>query len=381
MKSLETNSGHRHWRHRASGFSLIEMVSVLAIIIVLASISFISLVPVMKQQRVANAYNTALSAMRQARDNAVSQRTSYSVTFATSASPVTNTITVAPMLTTFQGAQSSVTYQLPTDVSFLAQSGLPATAPDGYGSGLAAIDFGYTAHATGGAHDNAVGRDGPHSRMAALQQRGGRLPMAASVIARNGNSRAPKRAEGGFSLLEVVISMAVLTVGLVSLLGVFGLAMASTQTSQQDMIAKQLANEELESIVTARNTSQLGWDDIQNVGSTNCSSGAGSCGIFLVGMNPIYNSGPDGIFGTGDDTSAGEQTLQQPGPDGIYGSADDVKIPLTGFQRKILISPVYDSNGNLVISLRGVNVTVQYATTQANLPKTYVLSSFISQYQ
>jgi type II secretory pathway pseudopilin PulG len=205
--------------------------------------------------------------------------------------------------------------------------------------------------------------------------------MATSVIRRDGNSRTPKRAEGGFSLLEVVISMAVLTVGLVSLLGVFGLAMASTQTSQQDMIAKQLANEELESIVTARNTSQLGWDDIQNVGSANCSSGASSCGIFLVGMNPIYNSGTDGIFGTGDDTTAGEQTLQQPGPDGIYGSADDVKIPLTGFQRKILISPVYDSNGNLVISLRGVNVTVQYATTQANLPKTYVLSSFISQYQ
>ena len=205
--------------------------------------------------------------------------------------------------------------------------------------------------------------------------------MAASIIRHGRNSPAPKRAAGGFSLLEVVISMAVLTVGLVSLLGVFGLAMASTQTSQQDMIAKQLANEELESIVTARNTSQLGWDDIQNLVSTNCSSGASSCGIFLVGMNPIYNSGPDGIFGTGDDTSAGEQTLQQPGPDGIYGSADDVKIPLTGFQRKILISPVYDSNGNLVISLRGVNVTVQYATTQANLPKTYVLSSFISQYQ
>ncbi|HKB99025.1 MAG TPA: prepilin-type N-terminal cleavage/methylation domain-containing protein [Terriglobales bacterium] len=205
--------------------------------------------------------------------------------------------------------------------------------------------------------------------------------MATSVIRRGGDSLTPKRAEGGFSLLEVVISMAVLTVGLVSLLGVFGLAMASTQTSQQDMIAKQLANEELESIVTARNTSQLVWDDIQNVGSTTCSSGASNCGIFLVGMNPIYNSGTDGIFGTGDDTTAGEQTLQQPGPDGIYGSADDVKIPLTGYQRKILISPVYDANGNLVISLRGVNVTVQYATTQANLPKTYVLSSFISQYQ
>jgi len=45
------------------------------------------------------------------------------------------------------------------------------------------------------------------------------------------------------SLLEVVISMAIMTIGLVSLLGVFGIAMAATQDSQQDMIAKQLANE------------------------------------------------------------------------------------------------------------------------------------------
>src|SRR6202158_711334 len=94
MKSLETNAGQR--RHRASGFSLIEMLTVVALIIVLASISFISFVPVMKQQRVTNAYNTTLSAMRQARDNAVSQRTSYSVTFSTTAQP--NTITVSPTL-------------------------------------------------------------------------------------------------------------------------------------------------------------------------------------------------------------------------------------------------------------------------------------------
>ena len=151
MKNLETNAGHRHRRHGASGFSLIEMVSVLAIIIVLASISFISMMPLVKQQRVINGYNTTLSALRQARDNAVSQRTSYRVTFASTTSPVTNTITVAPMLTTFQGVQNTVTYQLPIDVSFVAQSGYPAGAPDGYGTGLLGIDFGYTANGTGGA--------------------------------------------------------------------------------------------------------------------------------------------------------------------------------------------------------------------------------------
>jgi len=181
-----------------------------------------------------------------------------------------------------------------------------------------------------------------------------------------------KQAERGFSLLEVVISMAVLTVGLVSLLGVFGLAMASTQTSQQDMIAKQLANEALESIVTARNTSQVSWSQVQNIANG---------GIFMNGANPIYLAGADGIVGTADDAVAGEQTLTEPGPDGIFGTSDDVYIPLTGYQRTILISPVYDSQGNQVTTLRGVNITVQYTTTQAKLPKTYVLSSFISQYR
>jgi prepilin-type N-terminal cleavage/methylation domain-containing protein len=155
MKSLERNAGHRS--HRASGFSLLEMVSVIAISLVLTVIAVVSLVPVMKQYRVANAYNTTLAAMRQARDNAISQRTSYSVTFSNSVTP--NTIVVAPVLptggTNFQGDQSSVTYKLPTDVFFLAQGAVASTtAPDSggganFGTGANAIDFGYTANGVG----------------------------------------------------------------------------------------------------------------------------------------------------------------------------------------------------------------------------------------
>jgi prepilin-type N-terminal cleavage/methylation domain-containing protein len=145
MKSLETKVGNR--RRRESGFSLIEMLTVVAIVIIMASITFISMVPVMKQYRVANAYNTAIAAMRQARDNAISQRTSYSVTFTHTST--TNTITVTPTLTTFQGDQTTRTYQLPTDVAFLAQTGFPSIGPDGYGTGVNAIDFGYTANGLG----------------------------------------------------------------------------------------------------------------------------------------------------------------------------------------------------------------------------------------
>jgi prepilin-type N-terminal cleavage/methylation domain-containing protein len=199
--------------------------------------------------------------------------------------------------------------------------------------------------------------------------------MDTSMIRRSGKFQVRKPAEEGFSLLEVLISMTILTVGMVSLLGVFGLAMASTQTSQQDMIAKQIANETLESVVTARNTSQIDWDDIQNVGATICSNGNPTCGIFVTATTPIYKAGADGIFGTSDDLTAGLQTLTEPGPDGIYGTADDVQIPLSGYQRTILFTTVTG-----VSSLRGINITVQYSTA-SKLSKSYVLSSFISQYQ
>jgi prepilin-type N-terminal cleavage/methylation domain-containing protein len=213
--------------------------------------------------------------------------------------------------------------------------------------------------------------------------------MGTAMMGRRNGLRSRKSGDRGFTLIEVMISMCILTVGLVSLLGVFGLAMASTQTSQQDMIAKQLANEALESIVTARNTTQIGWDDIQNTGST-CTDGSSGCGIFASGAQPIYQgltTGAStscakylGILGTTCDIGQPIQTLTEPGPDGIYGTADDVSVPLTGYQRTVLISSA-DSNGVVQGSLRSVTITVQYKTAQMNLAKSYVLNTLISSYQ
>ena len=211
--------------------------------------------------------------------------------------------------------------------------------------------------------------------------------MATAMMERGLKRRARKQAESGFSLLEVMISMVILTVGLLSVLSVFGLAIASTQTSQLDMIAKQLANETYESIVTARNTSQIGWDAIQNTSGTQyCTVLPSPCGIFVGSAasqvyQPIYNSGADGIFGTADDAVAGGETLEEPGPGGNYGDADDIKLPLTNYQRAIQISPLFDTNNNLVPTLRSVTITVQYTTPRMRTKKTYVLNSFISQYR
>jgi hypothetical protein len=88
-----------------------------------------------------------------------------------------------------------------------------------------------------------------------------------------------------------------------------------------------------------------------------------------------------GILGTTYDVGQPEQTLQDPGPDGIFQTADDTFIPLSGYQRTILISSVRDASGYVVSSLRSVTITVQYQTSQANQPKTYILNSYISQYQ
>ena len=139
MKSLRTNRSRR-----TSGFSLLELVMVLALIVIMSSITFISLQPMLRQQRLNNAYNTVLGAMRQARDNSVAQRTSYRVTLDSTTTP--HSVRVEPTLAGPQGIQAAVTYTLPTDVKFSAESGIPTAptkTPDGFGTGALAIDFGY----------------------------------------------------------------------------------------------------------------------------------------------------------------------------------------------------------------------------------------------
>ena len=58
-----------------------------------------------------------------------------------------------------------------------------------------------------------------------------------------------------------------------------------------------------------------------------------------------------------------------------------MKLPLSNYQRQIQILPVTDVNGNMIATLRAINITVQYYTPRFRGAKTYVLSSFISQYR
>jgi prepilin-type N-terminal cleavage/methylation domain-containing protein len=186
----------------------------------------------------------------------------------------------------------------------------------------------------------------------------------------------------GFTLIECMISMAVLTIGSVGLLGVFGLAVKASQTSQQDMIARQLASEAIEGIYTARNTSEISWTQINNV-----SNG----GIFIDGLTSVKCSGADGITDTADDASCltpsgatcpngGVKCLAEPGPDGIMGTSDDVILSLNNYQRQISVQPLTDTSGNPIQTLDLVTITIQYTTPSSSTPKTYVINEYVSQY-
>jgi hypothetical protein len=191
-----------------------------------------------------------------------------------------------------------------------------------------------------------------------------------------------RRGAAGFSIMEVMISTFILMIGLLGVLGLFGLAIKANQTSQQDMIARQLASEAMESIFTARSTSQLTWAQIQNV-----SNG----GIFLDNPQNLLCPGPDGMVGTGDDVACttssgapcpgGVECLTEPGPDGILGTADDIIVPLSNFTRQVKIVQMSDAAGNPIPTLNAVTITITYSTPQYATNKTYVLNEYISSYR
>lgn len=117
---------------RSSGFSLLEMVVVVSIILILSGISFINYPQIMAQTRVTNGFNTLLMTMRQTRERSIAERRIYTVTFA---APRTMTVTQAATGTVIN------TITLPTDISFMTQSGFPSPGPDGFGTGVTAFDL------------------------------------------------------------------------------------------------------------------------------------------------------------------------------------------------------------------------------------------------
>jgi prepilin-type N-terminal cleavage/methylation domain-containing protein len=137
------------------GFSLLELMIVVGLGLTLAGVSFIAMTPMMNKNHLDEAYDTTLMALRNTRQLAIAQSHEYWVTFtaAAGAAPATITVNYQPGLSggVYPAQQLVNTYTLPVDVNFAVWGGsFPASTPDGFGSGVTAIDFGYTNTGTGG---------------------------------------------------------------------------------------------------------------------------------------------------------------------------------------------------------------------------------------
>ena len=167
-------------------------------------------------------------------------------------------------------------------------------------------------------------------------------------------------------LIELMISSVILVVGLLSLLSLYTHAVVTVSFSEDDLLAKQKTREALESLFTARNTSQISFSSVGNV-----SSG----GVFLAGPQPLRLPGPDGLAGTADDGEP--EVIREPGPDGQLGTGDDVIRTLERFEREIIVEP------GPAADLKLVRVEVRFHTPTGitGIQRTYAVSSYVSKYR
>lgn len=199
------------------------------------------------------------------------------------------------------------------------------------------------------------------------------------------NSVGQQRAQRGFSLLEVMISMIVMTIGMLAVLLSFGTAVEATEWAQEDLIARHKALDGLESIYTARNSQQLPFASINNVANG---------GVFVSGASNLLCAGADGIVGTADDAPCtapdtvacpgGIECLVLPGPDGVLGTGDDEVYSLSNYTRTIAFNPVLQTingvtstNPNLI----AVTITIFYTKPgRYGLSRSYSVNALISSF-
>ena len=138
-KILMTSSKQR-------GFSLLELSITLAIGLSIAGIVFVTLQPTLARARMDSGYETAMMVLRDTRHLAVTQNHEYLVVFNPGGFPPGTLLVQYQPPAVGNGPlpplQLVTTYTIPQDVSFSLKGGFPAAAPDSFGAGGTAIDFG-----------------------------------------------------------------------------------------------------------------------------------------------------------------------------------------------------------------------------------------------
>jgi len=192
--------------------------------------------------------------------------------------------------------------------------------------------------------------------------------------------RAQSSAQGGFTIIETMIAITIMSIGILTLLAAFATAVGATNNAEENLIARQKTMEAMENIYTARNAQQITFAQIANIASG---------GIFTNAATQLLAAGPDGLVNTADDASfpangpcpAGPECVVLPGPDGVLGTSDDKAMSLANFTRQIQISNVLESDGITPNpNLKQITVTVSYMSGGSTVPHTYTVNALISNF-
>ena len=170
---------------------------------------------------------------------------------------------------------------------------------------------------------------------------------------RAGNTQL-RQSESGFSLLEMVIAIFILTIGLLGVASAISYALAASNRGRGVTNSKMLIVSILEQMETLRDTGQLHFEEISN-------SATGTFGGFPTGFRPVSTvPGADGIFGTADDLLVGASTV------------DDYSLARPGVTRQILISTVTGND-----YLKKITVTLRYSPNGSEV-KELVCSGYLN---
>ena len=130
--------------HKAQGFSLIELMFVIAIVLIISGAALIQITSSMKNARAEAGLQTTLGQLRNARGLAIDQRRIYRLSLIAPRTIQLDQVVVDPV-TKIQAIVFVSSIDLPRDTQFAAISGIPTsgsgTPPDGLPTTGADIDF------------------------------------------------------------------------------------------------------------------------------------------------------------------------------------------------------------------------------------------------